>query len=148
MGNTVEKLTYEYMEAESIKVINLHKLMFISYIFGYVEFSSATFYEKGVEKSEPIKKLLKENRIGAKKKMLANWSKKDAAPALQMGFMKLAADDEEWARLSGAKIKVDQETTISEIEGKPLEEQISMLKDVLDKLERSQADNDFDTTLD
>ena len=83
-------------------------------IFAYTPFSKATFYNHKLEQLDDIKSELAKNRINMKISMRAKWYASDNA-TLQIGLMKLIADDDEAHRLNGTKREVKHDTTDKEI---------------------------------
>ena len=71
----------------------------------YSGISKATFYHYGLDKSDIIKNTLEKNKTAIKKEMQQNWRKSDAAPALQMGALKLMGTDRERKCLSQTYIE-------------------------------------------
>ena len=109
------KKTEQY-EKEILAVIKKHPdICFIREIFcEYAGCCRDTFYDHGLDKSDRIKNALEENRIAIVREMRGNWKKKDAAPALQMGAMKLMGTEDVLRRLS------TQHTELSTSDGQPL----------------------------
>lgn len=99
----------EELEQQSLEVIKKHNLIFINDIFAYTSFVRKTFYDHDLHKSETIKSELAKNRINMKISMRAKWYESDNA-TLQIGLMKLIADDDEAHRLNGTKREVKHET--------------------------------------
>ena len=74
-----------YKKAELIKkslqAIEENNITRISHLFGYVEFSSATFYNHELEKLESIKNAIEKRRIVTKVDLINKWIK-SKSPAL------------------------------------------------------------------
>lgn len=104
----------EEMRKESIRVIKDKNLVFIGDIFGYTAFSKRVFYDHKLHKCDDIKRALSTNRVNMKVDMRQKWYESDN-PTLQIGLMKLIADDEEAHRLNGTKREIKHDTTDKEI---------------------------------
>jgi len=104
----------EEMREQCLKVIKEKNLMFIGDIFGYTPFTKATFYNHKLDELDDIKRALQKNRVNMKVDMRAKWYESDNA-TLQIGLMKLIADDDEAHRLNGTKREVKHDTTDKEI---------------------------------
>ena len=105
-------LDTEQMESECIEAIEANKLTFINEIFAFVPFCSSTFYDKGLEKSESIKRLLDKHRISTKIKLKKRWEDSENA-TLQIGLYKLIGTTDEVHRLSGTRQEIDTNQKIS-----------------------------------
>ena len=99
---------------QSLEAIKKHNLIFVNDIFAYTVFVRKTFYDHDLHKSDTIKGELAKNRINMKIEMRAKWYASDNA-TLQIGLMKLIADDDEAHRLNGTKREVKHDTTDKEI---------------------------------
>ena len=99
------------LEAQALKAIKEHNLMFVSDLVAYLPCSSSTFYAKNLEKSEAIKELLNKNRINVKNGLRAKWFKSDN-PTVQIALYKLIGTDDEAHRLNGSKREVKHELDI------------------------------------
>jgi hypothetical protein len=99
---------------QSLEAIKKHNLIFVNDIFAYTPFVRKTFYDHDLHKSDTIKSELAKNRINMKIEMRAKWYASDNA-TLQIGLMKLIADDDEAHRLNGTKREVKHDTTDKEI---------------------------------
>lgn len=104
----------EELRNESIKVITEKNLVFIGDIFGYTAFSKRAFYDHKLHECNEIKRALSKNRVNMKVEMRQKWYESDN-PTLQIGLMKLIADDEEAHRLNGTKREIKHDTTDKEI---------------------------------
>jgi hypothetical protein len=104
----------EDLRNESIEVIKKHNLIFIGDIMAYTGFSKRAFYDHKLQECNDIKSELAKNRINMKISMRAKWYASDNA-TLQIGLMKLIADDDEAHRLNGTKREVKHDTTDKEI---------------------------------
>tara|TARA_R110002124_G_scaffold229161_1_gene394432 strand:- start:138 stop:485 length:348 start_codon:yes stop_codon:yes gene_type:complete len=104
----------EDLTKQSLEIIKKHNLIFVNDIFAYTPFSKATFYNHKLEQLDDIKSELAKNRINMKISMRAKWYASDNA-TLQIGLMKLIADDNEAHRLNGTKREVKHDTTDKEI---------------------------------
>ena len=105
--------TEELIE-ECIRVIKKNNLLFIGDIFGYTAFTKATFYNHKLDKLDDIKSELSKNRVNMKVSMRSKWYESDNA-TLQIGLMKLIADDDEAHRLNGTKREVKHDVKDNEI---------------------------------
>lgn len=96
-----QKVTDNY-EKEILKVIKKDPdICFIREIFCvYSGCSVQTFYTHELDKLDTIKEVLEKNRTNIKKEMQQNWRKEGAAPALQIGALKLMGTDNERKKLS------------------------------------------------
>jgi len=88
-----------HIEQESITAIKENGLVFISEIFAYVPFSSATFYNHGLEKLESIKKVLDDNKIKTCQSLKKKWFDSDN-PTLQIALFKTICSDDNLRKLS------------------------------------------------
>jgi hypothetical protein len=104
----------EELKQQSIEVIKKHNLVFIGDIFGYTGFSKRAFYDHKLHECNAIKSALDKNRINMKVDMRAKWYESDNA-TLQIGLMKLIANDEEAHRLNGTKREIKHDTTDKQI---------------------------------
>jgi hypothetical protein len=104
----------EEMIKDCLKAIKDNNLIFIGDIFAYTAFTKATFYNHKLDELDDIKRALSKNRINMKVDMRDKWYKSDN-PTLQIGLMKLIADDEEAHRLNGTKREIKHDTTDKEI---------------------------------
>ena len=104
----------EEMIKECLRVIKEKNLVFIGDIFGYTPFAKATFYNHKLDELDDIKRALQKNRVNMKVDMRQKWYESDN-PTLQIGLMKLIADDEEAHRLNGTKREIKHDTTDKEI---------------------------------
>ena len=83
-------------------LIEDNKLFFIEDIISLLPIAKATFYDFfKVDSNElnELKELLDKNRVELKISMRSKWYKSDS-PALQMGLMKIIANEEELRKLS------------------------------------------------
>ena len=62
-----------------------------------------TWYDWGFDKSDEIKRLIREEKVKIKKKMRRNWRNSDN-PTLQIAEFKLISDDDELERLNTQKV--------------------------------------------
>ena len=104
----------EELRRDSLKAIKEKNLIFIGDIFGYTGFSKRAFYDHKLHECNDIKRALETNRVNMKVDMRQKWYKSDN-PTLQIGLMKLIADDEEAHRLNGTKREIKHDTTDKEI---------------------------------
>ena len=104
----------EELRRDSLKAIKDKNLIFIRDIFGYTGFSKRAFYDHKLHECNDIKRALETNRVNMKVDMRQKWYKSDN-PTLQIGLMKLIADDEEAHRLNGTKREIKHDTTDKEI---------------------------------
>jgi hypothetical protein len=104
----------EELRRDSLKAIKDKNLIFIGDIFGYTGFSKRAFYDHKLHECNDIKRALETNRVNMKVDMRQKWYKSDN-PTLQIGLMKLIADDEEAHRLNGTKREIKHDTTDKEI---------------------------------
>jgi hypothetical protein len=104
----------EDLKEQSLKAIKEHNLIFIGDIFAYTPFSKRAFYDHKLHECNSIKSELEKNRVNMKIEMRAKWYASDNA-TLQIGLMKLIANDDEAHRLNGTKREVKHDTTDKEI---------------------------------
>ncbi len=104
----------EDLRRDCLKAIKEKKLIFIGDKFGYTAFSKRAFYDHKLQECNDIKRALETNRVNMKVDMRAKWYESDN-PTLQIGLMKLIADDEEAHRLNGTKREIKHDTTDKEI---------------------------------
>lgn len=102
------------LREQSLKAITENNLIFIQDIFAYVGFSKRAFYDHKLQECNAIKSELDKNRVNMKIEMRKKWYDSDNA-TLQIGLMKLIANDEEAHRLNGTKREVKHDTTDKEI---------------------------------
>jgi hypothetical protein len=84
-------------------LIEKHGLIFIEDIVALLPCDRATFYRmfpQGCDDNDSIKSALEKNRVSMKANMRQKWYKSDN-PTLQVALMKLIANEDEAARLSG-----------------------------------------------
>lgn len=96
----------EEMIKTSLEVIEKHQIVFIDEIFIFTSFCSATFYNKGLEKLEDIKKAIEKNRLTIKHNLRNKWHQSDN-PTLQIALYKLIGSEEEYMRLANAKQEIN-----------------------------------------
>lgn len=92
----------EELYNESIKAIDDNGLFWVDDIIAYLPCSKPTFYEHFPSESDELNELkerLYKNRISLKVKLRKKWEDSDNA-TLQMGLMKLIAEDDERKKLS------------------------------------------------
>lgn len=104
------RYTKKKLEELSLKAIKKEKLTWITEVVAFLPISRQTFYTKGLDKLDSIKDAIEQNRLSMKTQMKHKWFKSDNA-TLQIGLMKLLADDEEWDKLNSSKQQVKQETS-------------------------------------
>lgn len=104
----------EELRRDSLKAIKDKNLIFIGDIFGYTGFSKRAFYDHKLHECNNIKRALETNRVNMKVDMRQKWYNSDN-PTLQIGLMKLIADDDEAHRLNGTKREIKHDTTDKEI---------------------------------
>ena len=102
------------LREQSLNAIKKHNLIFIGDIFAYVGFSKRAFYDHKLQECNDIKSELDKNRVNMKISMRAKWYESDNA-TLQIGLMKLIANDDEAHRLNGTRREVKHDTTDKEI---------------------------------
>lgn len=103
-------MAYDTKELEklSLDAIKENELVFIGDVIAYLPCGKQTFYDHKLDKSDNIKTQLYKNRADMKIKMRKKWYESDNA-TLQIGLMKLIADDNEAHRLNGTKREVKHE---------------------------------------
>lgn len=113
-------MAYNKRELENKAIIAIleNNLMFQDEIPPYMGISERTFYYHKMQELQSIKKALNENRIKAKHEIREKWYKSEN-PVVQIAFMKLVGDDNEYHRLSGTRHeqKHSGEITIKTHEG-------------------------------
>lgn len=95
----------KYMIAESLKVIDKYKIVFITDIMAYVPFSKALFYKKGLDKVEAIKVAIVENKVLIKAGLRQKWYKGSNA-ITQLALYKLIGTETERKAISNAQVEV------------------------------------------
>ncbi len=90
----------DVLEKKALSVIKKHRLVFIDEISSYLSCSRATFYLKGLDKLDTIKKALEENRISIKRGLREKWYENDV-PTTQIALYKLIGTEKECNRLNG-----------------------------------------------
>lgn len=103
-------MAYDTKELEqmALEAIKEHELVFVGDVMAYLPCVKQTFYDHELDKSDAIKTALYKNRADMKIKMRKKWYESDNA-TLQIGLMKLIADDDEAHRLNGTKREVKHE---------------------------------------
>ena len=94
------------LEKQSLKAIKDNNLMFVTDVPAYLPCSTATFYNKELEKVEAIKQALEQNRVKTKNGLRAKWYKSDNA-TVQIALYKLIGTDEEAQRLNGSRQQIE-----------------------------------------
>lgn len=102
------------LKQQSLNAIKKNNLIFIGDIFAYTGFSKRAFYDHKLHECNDIKSALDKNRVNMKIEMRAKWYASDNA-TLQIGLMKLIANDDEAHRLNGTRREIKHDTTDKEI---------------------------------
>ena len=102
------------LKQQSLNAIEKNNLIFIGDIFAYTGFSKRAFYDHKLHECNDIKSALDKNRVNMKIEMRAKWYASDNA-TLQIGLMKLIANDDEAHRLNGTRREIKHDTTDKEI---------------------------------
>lgn len=84
-------------------------IVFIDDLTTELPYSRPTFYNKGLNRVDSIKKAIEDNRINLKKKLRSNWVKSDN-PTLQIALYKLIGNEDEYYKLANAKQLIKNET--------------------------------------
>jgi len=97
-------MKYEYHDLEqmAVEAIQKNKLFFTDDLMAYLPCSRATYYHKGLDKSDAIKDAINKNRILAKVDLRKEWRFSNNA-TLQISLYKLLATEDELQRLSTHK---------------------------------------------
>jgi hypothetical protein len=85
------------------ELIEKHGLLFIEDIIALLPLRKQTFYDMfpvGSDEMDSVKSALEKNRVSMKSNMRQKWYKSDN-PTLQVALMKIIANEDEAARLSG-----------------------------------------------
>lgn len=88
---------------DSFELIEKHHLVFMSDVIGLLPVCEKTFYtffNSESQELQDLKNILDKNRISMKSNMRKKWYQSENA-TLQVALMKLIANDDEAARLSG-----------------------------------------------
>ena len=96
---------------DSFELIEKHHLVFMSDVIGLLPVSEKTFYtlfNSESQELQDLKNILDKNRISMKSNMRKKWYQSENA-TLQVALMKLIANDDEAARLSGTPREQKQE---------------------------------------
>lgn len=137
---------YERLVSLCLEVIEQHKIFFIKELCTYLPFNRATFYEKGLDKSDTIKKALDDMKIKCKQSMRGKWFN-SKSPVLQVALYRLLSDEEELDKLSHTRVKhsgqVEQNTNVTLKAENNLIEAIQRQADVFRKLGRSDTQSDL-----
>jgi hypothetical protein len=101
----MNKMAYDKKKvyAQTLEIIEKHTLIFIEDIVALLPLRKQTFYDFfpiGSDEMDNIKSALEKNRVSMKSNMRKKWYKSDN-PTLQVALMKLIANEDEAARLSG-----------------------------------------------
>ncbi|MGL4558305.1 MAG: hypothetical protein ACRCV5_12425 [Afipia sp.] len=95
---------YRYSNSEieqiALEIIKREKLVFISELTPLLPISHATFYNRGLDKSESIKEALAANSLNMKRGLRHRWYAGENATT-QIALYKLLGTDEEADRLNG-----------------------------------------------
>lgn len=102
------------LEEQALRAIKDNNLMFVTDVPAYLPCSTATFYNKELEKLEAIKEALEQNRIKTKNGLRAKWYKSDNA-TVQIALYKLIGTEEEAHRLNGSRQQLDHTTNGKDI---------------------------------
>ena len=92
---------------KSLEAIKKHELVFVYDIIAYLPCSRSLFYEKNLDKLDEIKDALAENKSKIKQKLRSKWGESNA-PALQLAYYKLLAEDTERKALSTSYMETKQ----------------------------------------
>ena len=115
----------------AVKAIKKHKLFTITGVVECLPISVETFYQffpLESEKSDTIKEMLMDNKVGIKSKLRKKWQDSDNATT-QIALYKLVGNEEELERLSGQVVKVKKADNVKTIE--ELEADLAKLDDNL-----------------
>jgi len=102
----------EELEKQALEAIKKHGLFFIEDVVSYMPCCSRTFYDHELQELQTIKDALTKVKTDLKVSMRSKWYKSENA-TLQMGLMKLIANDNERKYLS----QTHQDVTT---DGKPM----------------------------
>lgn len=111
----------------SLKAIKKHELVFMYDVITYLPCSKSLFYEKNLDKLEDIKEALAENKSKIKQKLRSKWGESNA-PALQLAYYKLLAEDVERKALSTSYMETKQKHQTEDLSKFTEAELLDMMK--------------------
>ncbi len=88
----------------ALEAIEKHKLIFIDEIVSFIECSRATFYERGLDKSDILKKAVQVNKDEMKASLRKKWYVSENA-TVQIVLYKLIGTDDENDKINNQRIK-------------------------------------------
>lgn len=112
---------------KSLKAIKDHELVFVYDVCTYLPCSRSLFYEKNLDKLDEIKEALAENKSKIKQKLRSKWGESNA-PALQLAYYKLLAEDVERKALSTSYMETKQKHQTEDLSKFTDEELLDMMK--------------------
>lgn len=112
---SIYRYTTEDVERIALDAIKKHRLVFVREIFPFIPISHATFYTRGLDKSERIRDALEANQLDTKRGLRERWRDGENA-STQIALYRLLGTEEEASRLSGSasiQTHIRQQQTIN-----------------------------------
>lgn len=94
---------YDELHELALKQIEEYQLLTITDLINVLPIARSTFYDKGLDKSNDIKKAFEANKIGIKSSLRKQWLEPTAKPLVQIALYKLAANEDELQRLTSSR---------------------------------------------
>ena len=129
----MQHYTDKEIEEMALTAIADYELLSIVDLAAILPISRATFYNKGINKLDSIKKAFEKNRLSVKAKLRKQWADSEASATVQIALYKLAANEDELQRLTSSRHELTGK------DGKDLVEKPDLSKlsdDELEQLEK------------
>lgn len=129
----MQQYTDKEIEEMALAAIADYELLSIVDLAAILPISRATFYNKGINKLDSIKKAFEKNRLSIKSKLRRQWADSEASATVQIALYKLAANEDELQRLTSSRHELTGK------DGKDLVEKPDLSKlsdDELEQLEK------------
>lgn len=99
----MQHYTDQELEEMALTAIADYELLSIVDLAATLPVSRATFYSRGINKLDSIKKAFEKNRLSIKAKLRKQWVDSDASATVQIALYKLAANEDELQRLTSSR---------------------------------------------
>lgn len=99
----MQHYTDEELEKMALEAIADYELLSIVDLAAILPISRTTFYNKGMDKIDSIKKAFEKNRLSIKSKLRKQWADSEASATVQIALYKLAANEDELQRLTSSR---------------------------------------------
>lgn len=99
----MQQYTDKEIEEMALNAIAEYELLSIVDLASILPISRTTFYNKGINKLDSIKKAFEKNRMSIKSKLRKQWADSDASATVQIALYKLAANEDELQRLTSSR---------------------------------------------